>query len=400
MVFPTLYKKTSTGAIQFWEISVIPVCQCDIDSYPKLSRPGSHSDLDNKKTGGSIITKYGQLDTNSPQTTFDLIKEGKNKGKKNETNAYEQAKKEAKSRWEKQKKKGYVDSIEAAEAEEIDDVIEGGIVPMLAHKFVDHGHKLSYPVFYQYKLDGIRMIAIVKDGKATLWSRTRKQITSLPHIIEEIEKNSNGKSFILDGEAYNHAYKENFEKIVSLVRQEEPDPEHTQVEYHIYDLASHPGPFIDRLVNLEDFFKYAKDLKYLKEVESIALVSEQEIADAHIHSREKGYEGIMLRSFNGLYVNKRSYDLLKVKEFLDDEFEIIGIEEGRGKLVGHVGAFICKTNDGKQFLAKSRGSLNNLKHYFENEHTWKGKKLTVRHQGLTKYGIPRFPVGIAIRDYE
>ena len=107
----------------------------------------------------------------------------------------------------------------------------------------------------------------------------------------------------------------------------------------------------------------------------------------------------MLRNIDSLYVNKRSYDLQKVKEFQDEEFEIIGIDEGRGKLTGHVGSFVCRTANGKEFLAKMAGDTDKLKEYFENHALWQGKQLTVKFQGLTgKEQVPRFPVGLRIRD--
>ena len=78
----------------------------------------------------------------------------------------------------------------------------------------------------------------------------------------------------------------------------------------------------------------------------------------------------------------------------------MGIEEGRGKLTGHVGAFVCRTEEGKEFKAKLKGSLDHLATLFQNPKMWKGKRLTVRYQNLTADGVVRFPVGIAIRDYE
>src|SRR5271170_2967006 len=104
-IFSTLYKKTSTGAIQGWTISVDDT---------------------------QIITEYGQVGTENPQTTTDVIREGKNIGKRNETTAAEQALLEAQAKWEKQKKRGYVESMDAAQAGETDALITGGIVPMTA----------------------------------------------------------------------------------------------------------------------------------------------------------------------------------------------------------------------------------------------------------------------------
>jgi DNA ligase-1 len=378
MRFPTLFKKTSTGAIQFWSIGVTAY-----DGH------------------GIIDTSYGQLDTDSPQITSDIISKGKNIGKKNETTPEQQAEAEAQAKWQKQKKRGYVETIEAAQAGELDALIEGGIAPMLAHKYSDHAHKVKFPAHVQPKLDGIRCIAILKDGKCTLWSRTRKPITSMPHIVAEIEAMEVEGDLILDGELYNQKFKTNFEHIVHLVRQEDPDPQHTDVEYHIYDSVDTKADFETRwrwLTTSWRLLNIKKPPKYLKLVDTAEANDESDVTKYFKVFKGFGYEGAILRNSKGMYVNKRSYDLQKVKEFEDDEFKIVGIEEGRGKLAGHVGAFVCSTKDGKEFLAKMSGETTKLKEYFENHKFWEGKTLTVQYQGLTSYGIPRFPVGMRLRD--
>jgi DNA ligase 1 len=382
--FPTLYKKTSTGAIQFWDISA--------NESRVSDTAGDETDL-----ASTIVTEYGQMGTQNPQKTFDRIRSGKNIGKKNETTPFQQAVAEAKAKWEKQLKKGYTQTLSAAQSDGTDAMISGGIVPMLAHKFAEQGHKIKYPAHIQPKLDGIRCIAIVKDGECTLWSRTRKPITSMPHIIQELEALFSNEDVILDGELYNHDYKTNFEKIVSLVRQEEPDQEHYVVQYHIYDVVNG-----ETFKNRNSFL--AERLELIDEESSLKLVLTSECRTEDIVMerfelfRSMGYEGAMLRNSGSLYVNKRSYDLQKVKEFDDAEFIIVGIEEGRGKLAGHVGAFVCRTENGKEFLAKMSGDLEKLREYFNDHSLWSGKLLTVQFQGLTSYGIPRFPVGLRFRD--
>ena len=114
----------------------------------------------------------------------------------------------------------------------------------------------------------------------------------------------------------------------------------------------------------------------------------------------EGYEGAIARNMAGQYEGKRSSNLIKVKEFDDSEFEIDHIEEGRGKLQGHVGAFVCITKSGKEFKAKMKGDTAQLKVYFDNPRTWQGRLLTVQYQGLSAYGIPRFPIGLRFREKE
>jgi len=366
--FPVLYKKTSTGAIQFWKVW----------------------------TEGNVIkTSYGQVG-GKEQFTADVIHEGKNIGRSNETTPEQQAELEAKSHWDKKKKKNYVEDIDRAENSETD--VEGGIDVMLAHPYSKQGHKIKWPAFAQPKLDGIRMIAIVENGICTLWTRTRKPITGIPHIQRELEALFPTGFHIFDGEAYNHEFKTNFEQIVSYVRQEEPIEGHEAVQYHIYDLPMNGG-FARRFTALNNLI--LSTAKYLHKVETVLIGEEEDAFGVFETFLAEGYEGMILRNSEGEYVGKRSYDLQKVKEFDDNEFEIVDIEEGRGKLAGHVGAFILKTAEGILFKAKLRGSVDRLKEYFESPCLWQGKKMTVQYQGITnKEGVPRFPVGIAIRDYE
>ena len=139
----------------------------------------------------------------------------------------------------------------------------------------------------------------------------------------------------------------------------------------------------------------------LVKTSSVVLDSEEHAKEEYNNYLKLGYEGMMIRNTESLYQEKRSYDLQKFKPFEDDEFPIVGIEEGRGKLRGHVAAFVCEGKDGNTFKAKLDGNTSFLKECFNNSGLWEGKKLTVRYQGLTtKSGVPRFPVGKSIRDYE
>ena len=320
--------------------------------------------------------------------------EGKNAGKANETLADEQALKEAKSKWTKKKKSGYVETLKDAEAGEVDDIIEGGIEPMLAQKYRDHAKKVVWPAHVQPKLDGIRCIAIVKNGKCSLWTRTRKRINSVPHIVAFLESYFAGKTITLDGELYNHDLKSEFERIVSAVRKDKPAPGNEVIEYHVYDIVSK-----------DDFQNRALELLRLpaggivQYVPTHKMTSEEAMQEYFAICMEEGYEGCMVRNSNSLYENKRSYGLQKVKEFDDAEFEIVGVEEGRGKMAGKA-IFVCKTKKGDTFNAKMKGALTGLKKYLDAPNKVIGKKLTVRYFGMTNGNVPRFPVGIAVRDYE
>jgi len=368
-MLPTLYKKTSTGADQMWSI-------------------GTYRNV--------IITQFGQVG-GKIQETHDIVKTGKNIGRSNETTAIEQAELEARAQWEKKKTaKGYVESLSDARKGKRDALVAGGIDPMLAHRFDEQGHKIVYPALAQPKFDGHRCIAVVSAGKCTLWSRTRKPITGLPHIIRDIEfwaESRGQRDRVLDGELYNHDYREKFEELTSFIRSEDPKPGHEVVEYHIYDVAG-PDSFVDRHAILKAFSLHGA----MRCVETVAVTDEDDLMLTFERFLVQGYEGLMVRNMAGEYVNKRSYDLQKVKEFIDEEFVVIGVEEGRGKLAGH-GIFVCKTRDGVEFRAKMMGELESLKQYYENPKAVVGQLLTVKFQGYTaKNGVPRFPVALRMRE--
>ena len=362
---PTLYKRTSTGAIQEWTIGV---------------------------ENSTIVTIHGQMD-GKKQRTEDVIKEGKNVGRSNETTPAEQALAEATSKWESKIKKGYVEDVSRAAVGEKD--IDGGYDCMLAHKFADHGHKIKYPAYIQPKLNGHRCLAIIVDGECTLWSRTRKPITSTPHIVKELENVYKTGTHELDGELYNHSYKDSFEYIASLIRQEVPKPNCTDVQYHLYDQRGEGG-FADRIERLRTKLHCHEMtnglLTYVKFVETLPAKDEDTMMTYFEHFLKEGYEGGMARNSNGLYVGKRSYDLQKIKEFQDDEFPIVDCVEGRGGYAG-CGIFVCKARNNELFNVKMRGPKEQLAKFLSDPSTWKGKMLTVKYQYISAYGIPIFPVG-------
>lgn len=371
MKLPTLFNKTRTGADQQWSI---------------------------RTEGNCIITVWGQVGSAGLETR-DWVKVGKNIGRSNETTPTQQAEAEAHSKWEHKLKKGYVQDLGAARSGEVDDIIQGGIFPMLAERMDKHGGKLKYPCLAQPKFDGHRCIAIVDErGKCTLWTRSRKPIVSMPHIVSTVEAlGLNGTK--LDGELYNHDYRDRFEELTSFIRDSSVKPGAEVVQYHVYDIVNLQQQWF-RTNTLRIIGMGLPEESPIVIVETIEAANEEELMDAFGRFLAAGYEGAMARNRDGLYQeNRRSTDLIKIKEFVDDEFEVVGVEEGRGKLAGCAGAFIYKTKSGAEFKAKLMGELEGLRKYFEDPTLAVGRQLTVRYQGLTKKnGVPRFPVAMRFRE--
>lgn len=368
---PTLYKKTKTGKVQEWTIEVIEDAE-----------------------GGLILTTYGQTD-GKKQATQDLVREGKNVGRANETTPLQQAEAEARSRWEKKLKSGYVESLDGAEAGETHEVIQGGVNPMLAYPYDKQGHKIKYPALAQPKLDGHRCIAMLVDGKCSLWSRTRKRITGVPHIERAIEAafpHSTEVTLVFDGELYNHDLRDNFEGLTSLIRSATPKAGHERVQYWIYDLVSETKQSLraGALANLHlDPPLVVVPTEEVEDEEQMVAVFGAYLAN--------GFEGLMLRNADAAYEYRRSYNLQKVKLMADAEFLVTEVQEGRGRMAG-LALFVCRTDEGKEFRCKMEGELESLRKYVEDPSLAVGRMLTVRFQNLTAEGLPRFPIGVRFRE--
>ena len=388
--FDTLYSGNKNGSVQQWTISV---------------------------SGATITKVYGQV-KGALQTTADVILKGKNLGRTNATTPLTQARAEAKSQWEKKLKSGYVRVLSDAQSGAVDtQFIEGGVEVMLAQKFSQHGSKIDYPAYVQPKLDGVRCVAILEDGVCTLWTRTRKPITGVPHIARAIEQQFSGMRWpgratclgyaysknklvytsrlVLDGELYQHAYKDKFEQIVSFVRQNVPKIGHEVVEYHVYDVIEKWDVFAARTWTVEELQLRAP----LVRVVTTEVRSLDEVLSVDTEHRAAGYEGTIVRQAAGMYEAGRSMGLQKIKQFDDAEFEVTGVQAGRGRM-SKCAIFTCSTETGATFACKMKGALDTLKPYLANPDTVIGKKLTVRYQGLTNGGVPRFPIGVSVRDYE
>jgi DNA ligase-1 len=151
---------------------------------------------------------------------------------------------------------------------------------------------------------------------------------------------------------------------------------------------------------MKEFFKKnAKLMKNVKLVEILGQASNnQEVLDWEEKAVADGYEGVMIRNRNAEYLyGHRSYDLLKVKSAVDQEYQVVGFTHGVGKFEKSV-IWLCKTKDGNTFEVVPKTTSERKEYYFAHGKEYIGELLKVRYQNLTKYGIPRFPRGLGFRD--
>jgi len=322
------------------------------------------------------------------------------KDMKNSNSLEEQAMREAKSAWDLKRKTMYPSIEEARQAYHNRMTASGGYAPMLAEGFNPKRLKFSINNCYvQPKLDGIRILARKVDGEVRLYSRTGAVKDTTPHINEALrEVMRDGE--VWDGEIYRHGME--FEDIVSRTQSSKNRKDTSDLQYYIYDcpiLTPHTeqtpyarrfGALRARLLNT--------DFEELQLTPTVRAASFAEIEQFHRRVVDDGYEGAIIRNPAAPYESKRSPHLLKFKKFQDAEFPIVAVNEGSGKLEGHAGSFTCQMPDGRTFDVKMSGEMRGLEHYLKNPEAVIGKMLTVQFFSRTKHGIPRFPVGIRIRE--
>ena len=281
---------------------------------------------------------------------------------------------------------------------------------MLAYPVSTKPIDYSKPTFIQPKLDGVRCVIQYDDcGGITAYSRTGKEWKNIQHILEQLvpffEKFPN---VILDGELYNHDLRDNFEKIISLVRKTKPTISDRiesagMVQFHCYDTIMEHWPFEDRKLFIQQNFSYYGDYQCdsVRSVDHGIVHNTEEVEVAHEDYLELGYEGSILRK-NEVYECKRSWTLMKVKDFSDDEALIVGYEEGKGKRIGTLGKFLMQDEDGNKFGCPPGKGYNyqDMRDMLKDIHKYMGQTATFTYFERTKANSYRHPLFKAIRDYE
>jgi DNA ligase-1 len=370
--FPTLYKLDANGSVREWAIQVEL-----IDSVPTYT-------VIHGMQGGQL------------QETSTDIKDGKNIGKANETTSYEQCVAEAQSLWNRQKdRKGYSENIPTKKQ----------LRPMLAKKYnspdnfnelVDGKH-ITFPCYGQPKLDGVRCLAERVGQNIRLVSRQGKEFKVLKHIELALLNSGMKDGEIYDGELYSNRL--NFQEIISAVKRDEPNELTEKIQFWIYDLVKPEWDYKERY----DFLitQNIEKQPSLRIVYTFAIRGHDSVVYEHDKWTKKGFEGIMLRNCKGGYeIDKRSSNLQKVKKFFDEDFEIVGAKECKGKLAGMC-SFTLKTKEGILFETMPEGTDNERRQLFRQfkEGKLTGKKMNVRFFSWTdtKPPVPRFPIGVEIR---
>ena len=356
-----------------------------------------------------INTEHGLMGGNITKDAGVLVTSGKNAGRANATTPEEQALSEMDSAWELKCSKGYVDDINRVDQQVVR--------PMLANKWPDRKKYIKFPACVQRKYDGVRCLMShdAGAGRALAVSRMGNAFPHLDHIRVQV----NGilrecPQVIFDGELYSESL--DFNTLVGLVKRHELNPEDQHqmllVKYRVYDCIDLRNPdltFADRVKTLIPGLTSRvspAESCHIGLVENFTAETAEDIDRLLGQFIEEGYEGAMIRNWDSPYeINHRSNSLLKYKKFESGEFKIVGFEEAVGNDAGTV-IWVCETKNGDRFTSRMKATREERRKMFKEGQSYVGKMLTIKYQELSQGsdnvppGIPRFNVGIAIRDYE
>ena len=277
--------------------------------------------------------------------------------------------------------------------------------PMLAVTYDEGLLDPDAEIIIQPKYDGIRaLVSLNSDGSFNVVSRTGKPLVGLAGVmkfctLKVLDLLQEGAT--LDGElvlSRSCGKSVDFNELSGLVRRLDPSAESEKTERLCYMIYDYIAPNADVTMDKRRYrLSMADDMCVIAGTEAWPFEI-PEYLDDYV---KRGYEGIMVRTLDGVYEQgKRSKGLIKVKKFDSDEFPIIGAIEGKGKLAGKLGAFEVSTPEGEKFAVKMATTDTELAAIWADKDSYMHEMLTVKFQGKSEKGIPRFPIGIAIRNYE
>jgi len=232
---------------------------------------------------------------------------------------------------------------------------------MLAHDGAKHPKKITGKCFIEYKYDGVRVIAIVQNGDATLYSRNGKLLENFPHINEALSR-SEFEGLVFDGEVMS----EDFQTLMKQVHRKEGAQ--TEDSYlAVFDMltldefnAGHTDMTAferrERLISYQPLFNYRLQL-----VDAVMLDLDTDDGQASFKAMNKqalaeGYEGLMIKPIDQGYKCKRSHAWLKIKPFIEVTLKVVALEEGTGKNEGLLGALVVEGEDDGKFFHLNVGS--------------------------------------------
>lgn len=393
--FDTLYSLDKKGKVRIFNIRVQQAVNENID-----------------QSIWGIFSETGLI--HGKQTTkVKEVTKGKNIGRANETTPYEQAVSEAKSKYNDKLDEGYKSNDMCIIKYQYDfqmcvDTMlikantnaDWNELPMLAEP-IKKVKNIAFPIFMQPKLNGVRCICKLDDNEEIIFLSRGGKYYIMPHIKAHLKNYFRDFPYhVLDGELFTKG--EPLGKIAGACRRESEDKDISWVEYHVYDMAVPNISQKGRHDKLETLFPYSQtEEDPIQLVQTVVAHDREQIKKFHDVWVSEGYEGAIGRDPDSPYLfGFRDKRLIKVKEFIDEEFQLIGCKVTEGKSIGDSFVFTLSNNTNNLvFHARPRGTREQKEEWYSNR-DWLSKDATVRYQERTEDGLPHQAHVVVIRDYE
>ena len=263
---------------------------------------------------------------------------------------------------------------------------------MLAHDGAKHPKKIAGECYVEYKYDGVRVIAIVQNGSATLHSRNGKLLENFPHIEEALSK-PEFEGLVFDGEVMS----EDFQTLMKQVhRKEGAQTEDSYLavfdmltldEFNAGGTSKNAIERRQRIVNLSDLFTYRIQLVDATLIDMDSDEGQVKFQQMNKRALDEGYEGLMIKPIKEGYKCKRSHAWLKIKPFIEVTLEVVALEEGTGKNEGLLGALVVEGEDDGKFFKLNVGSGltdENREQIWANQDAVIGQLVEIRADAATQ----------------
>ena len=263
---------------------------------------------------------------------------------------------------------------------------------MLAHDGAKHPKKIAGECYVEYKYDGVRVIAIVQNGSATLHSRNGKLLENFPHIEEALSK-PEFEGLVFDGEVMS----EDFQTLMKQVHRKEGAQTEdsylavfdmlTLEEFDAGGTSKNAIERRQRIVNLSDLFTYRIQLVDATLIDMDSEEGQAKFQAMNKRALDEGYEGLMIKPVSEGYKCKRSHAWLKIKPFIEVTLKVVELEEGTGKNEGLLGALVVEGEDDGKFFRLNVGSGltdENREQIWENQDKVIGQLVEIRADAATQ----------------
>jgi DNA ligase-1 len=271
----------------------------------------------------------------------------------------------------------------------------------LAHDSANHESKVTGKKFIEVKLDGVRVLTIAyPDGRVDQFSRNGKELVNFPHVKEQVAavmtKAPPCEAMVFDGEIMSSS----FQDLMTQIHRKSSAQANDAV-LNLFDViplsAFEEGKWATTQTERSEIIqKWVEDNKELlpnvtalsnELVDLDTVEGQQRFKEINAKAVAGGYEGIMIKDPNAGYECKRSVSWLKLKPFIEVSLEVTNVEEGTGKNVGRLGAFVCGgQDDGKDIVVNcgSGFSDDNRIEYWNYRTEIIGQIVEVRADAITQ----------------